>query len=57
MKYMNPKKNILIVSQVYPYPLHDGGRFDVYYRIKALFEMGYHVTLVGFYNPALPKPV
>lgn len=54
MKLQN--KKILVISQVYPYPLHDGGRFDVYYRLKALFELDYNVTLVAFYNPALAEP-
>lgn len=52
----NPQKHILVLSQVYPYPLHDGGRFDVYYRLKALHDLGYAVTLVAFYNPALAHP-
>ncbi len=49
-------KKILVITQIFPYPLHDGGRFDVYYRLKALFKLGYDVTLVAFYNPALPQP-
>jgi len=50
------KQHILVVSQVYPYPLHDGGRFDIYNRLKALDELGYTTTLIAFYNPALAAP-
>lgn len=47
-------RSILVVSQVFPYPLHDGGRVDIYYRIKALKELGYSIYLVAFYNPVFP---
>lgn len=49
-------QKILIISQVYPYPLHDGGRVDVYNRLRALESLGASVTLVPFYNPAFGIP-
>ena len=48
--------SILVISQVYPFPLHDGGRVDVFYRLRALKSLGAKVTLLTFYNPAFGKP-
>jgi len=53
---MKHKQSILIFSQIVPYPLHDGGRFDVYYRLLALKELGIKTTLITFYNPKRPLP-
>lgn len=44
------------MSHVFPYPLHDGGRMDVYHRLQALKKMGFETTLLAFYNPAFSKP-
>ena len=51
---MNSQLTVLVVSQVFPYPPHDGGRVDIYYRLKALKSNGYRVLLVAFYNPRFP---
>jgi len=53
---MHDSKHFLVVSQVYPYPLHDGARMDIFFRLKALFELGHCVTLIAFYNPVQGKP-
>jgi len=44
-------KAILVVSQVFPFPLYDGGRVDVFFRLKALKALGYRVYLIAYYNP------
>lgn len=49
-------KTVILISQVHPYPHYDGGRMDVFYRIKALAELGYDVILISFYNPLLTVP-
>ncbi len=51
---MGNNSKILVVSQVLPYPLHDGGKVDIYYRLQALQQLGFEVDLVCFYNPAQP---
>lgn len=47
---------LLVLSHVFPYPTHDGGRFDIYYRLKALKTLGHEIYLVAFYNPIHGTP-
>lgn len=53
---MSNSKTILLISQIHPYPHFDGGRMDVYFRIKALSELGHRVILISFFNPLLTVP-
>ena len=48
------KKKILMVTQVHPFPPHDGGRADIFRRLQALNELGYETELIAFYNPQFP---
>jgi len=47
-------KKILVVSQIIPFPPQDGGRVDIYYRLQALKELGYEITLVAYFPSASP---
>lgn len=42
------KNKLHIVSLDVPYPADYGGAIDIYYRIKALFEIGFEITLHVF---------
>ncbi len=48
---------ILVVSQKFPYPPHDGGKVDILYRLEALKSLGYRTHLIVYYNPAEPSPM
>ncbi len=50
MKYIPPlnKQELHIVSFDVPYPADYGGAIDVFYRIKALHELGFEITLHVF---------
>jgi polysaccharide biosynthesis protein PslH len=42
------QKTILVVSQIYPYPLHNGGCVDIFNRLKALKNLGHSVSLIAY---------
>ncbi len=46
---------ITIISMIIPYPAMDGGRIDVWRRIKALAELGIDLQLVCW-SPETPTP-
>ena len=55
---MNTVHNIHVVSFQVPWPADYGGAIDVYYKLKALHEAGYSVTLHTYiYGERTPQPI